>query len=75
MSQTTNGPTLNSPTHQLSIQRGMHVSVWRWDCFANSEIDFSFVPLALLGFIGLAGIAAWLGQVGSSINLSTCGVH
>ncbi|KAF8451549.1 hypothetical protein BGX38DRAFT_484786 [Terfezia claveryi] len=45
MSQTTNGPTLNSPTHHLSIQR-----------------DSGFVPLALLVFICLAGIAAWLGQ-------------
>lgn len=45
MSQTTNGPTLNFPTHHLSIQR-----------------DSGFVPLALLAFIFLAGIAAWLGQ-------------
>lgn len=74
MSQMTNGAT-NSPTHQLSIQRGMHISVWRWDCFANDEIDSGFVPLVLLGFVGLAGIAAWLGQVGPSITFSKCGMY
>ncbi|KAF8428107.1 hypothetical protein EV426DRAFT_705001 [Tirmania nivea] len=45
MSQTTNGPTLNSPAHQFSIKR-----------------DSGFVLFALLGIVGLAGIAAWLRQ-------------
>lgn len=64
MSRTENGATTASSTHQSSVGKGVYSFCFKdLDCFTDLEIESSFIPFALLIFIGLAGITAWLGQV------------
>ena len=47
-------------THQLIVPRGLNLLIYRTYSFTNIGLGTRFIPLALIIFVGLAGIATWL---------------
>ncbi|KAF8472825.1 hypothetical protein BDZ91DRAFT_780532, partial [Kalaharituber pfeilii] len=64
MSQSGHQTTSTTTLPQLSMQKGAHAFTPQKYMFGFTYgmEDRGFIPLALVGFVGLAGIAAWLGQ-------------
>ena len=68
MTYGTDGAAPKISSHQLLITRGSNLLIYRTLNFTNIEPGAGFIPLALIVFVGLAGVAAWLGQVGTSMD-------